>query len=337
MFIDRLFKRQFPLKNRVRGVVFLFFMLLMTGCGEETIDNRLGGSADRSRATEDFADVSPIYYPVTVGSRWVYRNPDGSEWSREVIQTEYFSHNSYHSFSYNPPIESEGPDFIKSPTYVVAPDGIFLKTKKNDINNSVWQTVEKSRGDFSGWSRGHKFSKGVWTTQRQHDDILVYLFYSKIRVIGHSNFALLHLPPDYTRRRKVLDMILIGNENLNSMDYIHDFEVKIRIWGTTSFEPVVTTPIGKFENCLKLRYEAEPTPVVTLSYKKGEGHVPRPEQADRAFLKHVQDEIRKELTMLLPMLMQNLNLQTVWLAPGVGPVKIETPNGIAELIDYEIK
>jgi hypothetical protein len=32
-----------------------------------------------------------------------------------------------------------------------------------------------------------------------------------------------------------------------------------------------------------------------------------------------------------------LGLQTVWLAPGVGPVKIETPHGIAELIDYEIK
>ena len=27
----------------------------------------------------------------------------------------------------------------------------------------------------------------------------------------------------------------------------------------------------------------------------------------------------------------------MWLAPGVGPVKIETPNGIAELIDYGIK
>ena len=61
------------------------------------------------------------------------------------------------------------------------------------------------------------------------------------------------------------------------------------------------------------------------------------EPVHRAFREHMQDEIHKELTMLLPMLMQNLNLQTMWLAPGVGPVKIETADGIAELIDYEVK
>ena len=27
----------------------------------------------------------------------------------------------------------------------------------------------------------------------------------------------------------------------------------------------------------------------------------------------------------------------MWLARGVGPVKIETPDGMAELIDYDIK
>ena len=32
-----------------------------------------------------------------------------------------------------------------------------------------------------------------------------------------------------------------------------------------------------------------------------------------------------------------LGFETIWLAPGVGPVKIETVDGIAELIDYEIK
>ena len=32
-----------------------------------------------------------------------------------------------------------------------------------------------------------------------------------------------------------------------------------------------------------------------------------------------------------------MQLGAVWLAPGVGPVKIETLNGIAELIDYEVK
>ena len=34
--------------------------------------------------------------------------------------------------------------------------------------------------------------------------------------------------------------------------------------------------------------------------------------------------------------MLSLNLQTVWLAPGVGPVKIEGAEKTAELIEYHI-
>ena len=55
------------------------------------------------------------------------------------------------------------------------------------------------------------------------------------------------------------------------------------------------------------------------------------------YLETIESEIRKELTDLSMHLTTKLELHTVWLAPGVGPIKIETPNGIAELIDYEIK
>ena len=51
----------------------------------------------------------------------------------------------------------------------------------------------------------------------------------------------------------------------------------------------------------------------------------------------IESDIHVELTDLLMAIMPELGFETVWLAPGVGPVKIETPNGIAELIDYEIK
>ena len=50
----------------------------------------------------------------------------------------------------------------------------------------------------------------------------------------------------------------------------------------------------------------------------------------------IESDIHVELTDLLMAIMPELGFETVWLAPGVGPVKIETPNGIAELIDDEI-
>ena len=102
-------------------------------------------------------------------------------------------------------------------------------------------------------------------------------------------------------------MTITGNDNRVPESYAHGFEAKVRIWGNTSFEPVVTTPIGRFENCLKLKYSVEATPVETLVYKPGE--LQRDRQANRSLLEHLEVEVNSELTKLLPSLMQNLNLQ----------------------------
>ena len=46
---------------------------------------------------------------------------------------------------------------------------------------------------------------------------------------------------------------------------------------------------------------------------------------------------RKSTSDFFSYLLPRLKFETVWLAPNVGPVKIETFDGIAELIDYDIK
>ena len=150
-------------------------LLFIFGCGDETINAPLGGT----RETEDLVPVSSIYYPMTVGSRWVYRNPDGSEWAREVAQSEIIEHDPYYSFTYNPPLVGEYPDFIKLPTYVVNPAGLVLHTRTNDMNDAVWHLVLLSQGDVSGWSRSRGFRNGVWSIRKKHNDILVSLFFPK--------------------------------------------------------------------------------------------------------------------------------------------------------------
>ena len=326
-----------PTTPRYFTLVVAFAVILLSfGCSDEPIDNT-------RTSDEESSDDPPstIYFPMSTGNRWVYRTPDGSEWSREIVQvqSEIIEHNSYHSFTYNPPLADKHPDFIKSPTYVVAPDGIFLLNKKNDINDAVWQTVLQSLG--TGWGFSQKYSKGVWTTRREHEDMLVFLGYSRIKVTEHSDFALLHFPSDYThytQTSKVIRMTISGNndDDHDPRSYVHGFEAKVRIWNATSFEPVVTTSIGRFENCLKLEYSVEATPVETLLYEIGGRNARWDEGKHKSLLEHLEDELNSELTKLLTSLMQNLNLQTMWLAPDVGPVKIETPNGIAELIDYQI-
>ena len=95
---------------------------------------------------------------------------------------------------------------------------------------------------------------------------------------------------------------------------------------------LVEVSAGAFEDCLKIQYEAKPASYRTIEFRNLHRMI-----APKVYLKTLESEIRNELTDLSMHLTTKLELQTVWLAPGVGPVKIETPNGIAELIDYDIK
>ena len=132
----------------------LFAILFISGCGEAPLDNPVRGSADSPRETEDFVPVSSVYYPMKVGSRWVYRNADGSEWSREVTDTKnvnaHTSHvpsDSYHIFRYISPIKDIQLDFLKAPTYVLTDTHLGLVVTDNAINDAIWQTIlERSRG-----------------------------------------------------------------------------------------------------------------------------------------------------------------------------------------------
>ena len=152
MSIHRFFRRQFPLRNRIRGVVFHCFILLMYGCGaEETFNAPLGGT----RESEDLVPVSSIYYPMTRGSRWVYRNPDGSEWSREVTKTEGVGSHLYHFFGYDSLISDNQSELSVTPTYTPTPyvktlDGrLIYEIKMSDLNDAVRQTIFETRNYIS--------------------------------------------------------------------------------------------------------------------------------------------------------------------------------------------
>ena len=85
-------------RNRPSGIAFLCFILFLSGCGgEESVDISMVESVEDEKPIND-VPISTPYYPMTVGSRWVYRNSDGSEWAREVTETKNFGGNVYHYF-----------------------------------------------------------------------------------------------------------------------------------------------------------------------------------------------------------------------------------------------
>ena len=353
MPIHRFFKTQYPLRTRVEGVAFLFLILLISGCGgDETANKPLVETMGDGNP-----ELSPAnYFPMTVGSRWIYQNPDSSEWAREIVESEKLGPHRSHFFNYDFPFKDNRSGFLKTPVYGASPNGLSLRVTDddiNEINDVVWQTILQSRdnrdchsGEDGGWRLGHRFSNGVWqTTKRRNDKALVYLHSYDTRVDSYSRFNLLGFPVVSGYIFEALQIKLIGSHRLvggyRISSKIHSYEANAVILGSAGQPETVVTPAGAFENCIEIGYEVERLSVNTKGFTTvsnpnraiPNSPIPEPER----LVDLLEANIGEELITLVTNLVPKLGLQTMWLAPGVGPVKIETPNGIAELIDYEIK
>ena len=163
--------------------------------------------------------------------------------------------------------------------------------------------------------------------------ILTLLFEAHPRVAWHSELTPLQFPLFPNQTYTALKLKLSGRSGVWS--YVHVFEAEAMIVGEIgNARKLVETPAGAFEECLKIQYEAKLTSFTTVEFRDTVWPHIEPPSGE---LKVMESTLRDEFTDLLIHLMPKLGLQTMWLAPGVGPVKIETSNGIAELIDYEIK
>ena len=115
------------------------------------------------------------------------------------------------------------------------------------------------------------------------------------------------------------------------MIFIHTYEAEGVILGKISDDrELVETSAGAFEDCFRIQYEAK------LALYKTEGFSSASDFQD-AELEALESVTHEESTDLLTHLVPKLGLQTVWLAPRVGPVKIEMSDGIAEWIEYKLK
>ena len=324
MCIHRLFKRQSPMASGARGVAFLFCILLIVGCGGEE-------AADSNPLVETvgeatFNTATPNYFPMTISNRWVYHNPDGSEWTREVTSADFLdAHRVEYAFSHNPALEEGGLDFFKAPLYIATPDwivrpiktGEIMNTKRTiDIHYDIRIQKEKNNGGF--------IKRFGILGQR------TYIIHGFER----SDFTLLKPPLVPGKTWQVFRMTLRGRHNTHNVGtkFTHVLEARSLISARINDgRQTVVTPAGRFENCLEILYYETPS-VETTEFRSD--LIPIEYGEERALLEtKIHETAATEFMKLLP----NIRLGSLWLAPGVGPVKIETPNGIAELIDYEVK
>ena len=171
MLIREFLKSNSPRKRQREGLfslaTALMVMLLISGCADETINNPIAEKSVDGSKLDVIVSTSTNYFPMTVGSRWVYRNPDGSEWTREVTETEEVGTRNYHLFSYDPPIEDNQFSFFRAPMYIATLNSVVLKVKNNDINDAIRQIVLESNNNSPGWAWTQKFQNGVWKTRKK--------------------------------------------------------------------------------------------------------------------------------------------------------------------------
>ena len=264
-------------------VVGFAVILLSCGCGgDEPVDN-IGDTAPPPGSTEP---RSTIYFPMSTGNRWVYRNPDGSEWWREVTETEEVGSHLYHFFGYNPLIGGNQSELSETPMYTPTPyvktlDGrLIYKIKLSDVNDAVQQTISQSgRVPPNQWTLGFRcrieggavaecrmrrtesiFRDGQWRIEI-NDDALMCLSKYGARVVWNSELTVLRFPLVPYRRWKAIDVRLSGTRylppvwDIDGVGHNHSFEANVTISGIAGQPESVVTPAGAFADCLKIQYE----------------------------------------------------------------------------------
>ena len=227
-------------------------------------------------------EAPPDYYPNFIGSQWVYRNPDGFEWAREVTDTRELGLYLYHVFNYDPPIEDAAFDFLKTPSYRITQNRVLFfvgdeidLAYKQDLTHFLRETYQDAGN-------------------------------SKINVnaIAQPELTCCRIPPAPGIEWEVIDMKVMGRVILRDQG---NFNIPFQInWvnsGLITRLETVETPAGIFENCFKIQYDTKITVIVN---------------------EEQEDTLRAEV-------------QSIWLAPEVGMVKIEDADGVTELIDYDVK
>ena len=330
--------RSLTIPRYFTAVVGFAVILLSLGCSDEPIDN----IRDTSLPPGSTDAPSTIYFPMSTGNRWVYRNPGGSEWSRQVAVSDVFDAERYHSFSYNPPIELES---IESTEYFTYADRLVRPIPIKGLKDVMWKIILDSGGETPEWGFGLHCSIDPDVPRVCHLDkasrivnppgILTMLFKTNPHVASLGELTPLRFPILPNQSYTALELRLRSKSDILGIQW--EFYADTTIVAAIGNAPeLVETPAGTFQDCLKILYEAGPVSIHTLQFVdiSALGNLGPP---GRAELEAFELTFRDELTDLLANLIPKLGLQTMWLALGVGPVKIETLDGYAELIDYEIK
>ena len=326
--------------------------LLILGCGSEEVNSPMPPLVETPGAEPI---VTPYYFPLTPGSTWTYRDVStGDEWTRELTERVQDGPLLYAYFRelLLPPGKRPNVwdlDLLKTSVLVTTPASLRVLVSEGIFAEMIQQIIRENhastddRVHFGANADGE--NNGVDVAVKKFDPKALALIEDYDTLLTrHGKFVPIRLPFLANETYTTLNMRFHGyrnNEFLFFLGLSHGFEAEAEILAKTSYGGTVETPAGTFADSLKIQYEPSVPLPKTEEYKWGNLPEGFPEILTNIQKENIRMALEKlfqdEIMMLLELLMSKIHLETVWFAPGVGPVKFEGANGTIELIDYEIK
>lgn len=206
--------------------ILLFGILLFTRCGSDE-------SVSPTKSTES---TLPNYFPDAIGSRWVYRAPNGTQWTRELAYEESLHGNIYGVLTYTPPINDATFNLLRISRYRLTQNRVITFVGE-EINRYVKAKVPAIQviGAFEGL------------------EIEV-----QVSAISERELVFCRIPPTPNVRWDVLNVKVEGNIILQGLALLQlPFEMHLHISGTViAPEKTIQTPAGTFENTYQLEYRS---------------------------------------------------------------------------------
>ncbi len=218
----------------------------------------------------------PSYFPDAVGSSWVYRNPDGYEWTREIADGYTTEERDYQRFTYTTLDAEDELDYLKPNAFRVSENRVFFA-----IGEKVDRYIQDDlptlvQDEFAGLEI----------------DIA-------LEATSYPDFVFFQFPLSPNVEWEAFNTKVNGSLVLQNLVLLQiPIEAHVSIKGKIVAESPIETPAGRFDSAFQVEYEMEFT------------HTLFPEA-----------EVLRQR-------------QTVWFVPHIGIVKIESENGITELIAY---
>ena len=203
--------------------LILCVIIILFGCGSDE--------------TPPPMEQMPNYFPDAVGSRWIYRYPDGSQWTRAVSGETDINGKHYRIFKDTPPLAETEPHFLNSTYYRVTPNAVVF-TVSEEITDYVQTEIPKAvQDEFAGL------------------ELTVV-----VEPIAHPELVFFQIPLVPNFQWDALNIKVNGNIILQNLVLLQiPFEVHIGVKGEVVAESPLETPAGNFEKTYRIEYQTEIT------------------------------------------------------------------------------